>query len=299
MITTSEALVDPVAFVKENHESFDGEQIVSGLDFDVLVSPINQHTSLPTKRRRLEKIVSPVLGELYMQGEAYAVPVGEQRANLTWFPSPHYVNEMLGSLGLEPGQDVLRFTHASHDEITGHEYASHLADGEYPQSVGSFLFGHDRRDDHAIAVILSPEVFTRGVMAVAQEHTGHDELPNIRRKGKLEEDIVTKFDDMTFGLRNLIRTIWPQILKGGSTAELDLSNDDFNWYGSSFDSQTKARYMQILWGMDKQTSRSRKQTWQHVADLVFERLNELAPAISELQKAPVASRDFSRQELGT
>jgi hypothetical protein len=51
MITTGEALIDPVAFVKENHEALNiddqhGQEIVSGLDFDVL---IDRYGSLPKK----------------------------------------------------------------------------------------------------------------------------------------------------------------------------------------------------------------------------------------------------------
>lgn len=218
-----------------------------------------------------------------MRGEAFAVPVGEQHANLTWFPSPPYVNEMLGSLGLEPGENVLSFTHANGDKLKAVEYASHLARGEYPQSTGLDFFKHDRIDDHAIAVILAPEIFTRGVIAVAQEHIGYDELPDIS-KNLPKTNIAVEFDHMTFGVRHLIRDIWPQVLAGASTPELDLSDNDMNWYGSPFDDQTQARYMRVLWGMDRQTSCSRERTWQHVADLVFERLSELAPAIAELQK---------------
>jgi hypothetical protein len=215
-----------------------------------------------------------------MQGEAYDVSVGERRANLTWYPSPHYVNEMLGSLGLEPGQDVLRFTHATDSLLTGREYASHLAHGEYPQSNGRDFFRHDRNDDHAIAVILAPEIFTRGVMTVAQAHVGRDELPNISRESFTEQDIVGKFENMTTRLGNIIDNLWPQILRGSQTAELNPLKVGRGRFGRG----TKASYMRTLWGMDKQTAYSDERAWQHVADLVFERLSELAPAIAELQK---------------
>ena len=57
MITTGEALIDPVAFVKENHEALNiddqhGQEIVSGLDFDVL---IDRYGSLPKKKAATRK----------------------------------------------------------------------------------------------------------------------------------------------------------------------------------------------------------------------------------------------------
>ena len=168
MISTVENIVDPVEFLSVNMELVERlgraeSELISGSDIDMLVT--NLGVEEPQSVGRIDSMTSRVLGRLYMEGVVQGQLIGSTHVKIDWYPSPNHVNDMSEKLDLTPGKDVMKFVHSTYDAIPPKAYLAHLRSGEFPQSTGtSYLFWHDRDEDHAPGVLLAPPAFAQGIL---------------------------------------------------------------------------------------------------------------------------------------
>ncbi len=212
MITTAEHLIDPVAYVTENilptqifqdDLAKDGFSIVSGADYDVLVQQDRYETI-----GRKDYVLRGPLGNLYVGGDAKGVVVGDESFDMDWFPSSAYANNLAAQLGLVAGRDVLHFVQAESDAIPQARYRAHLANREFPQSMGPKYFSHDRHSGHAVPALLLPPHFMNSVVLRAKQTT--DKIVEKRAKSFMSNSIIDMFDMGTESIGELFRGVSSQ-----------------------------------------------------------------------------------------
>jgi hypothetical protein len=180
MSTTSikyiEGLIgDPEQYLEQNPDSLENihgreSAILSGQDWDVLI----QQTGDADAFTRRDEHPTPLLGTLYRATRVSNFILGDFSYRLQCYPSPYYVNNvLLPVLGIQPGVDVFAFAHTpqGQDKVDPSDFSRYFLDNcEYPQSLGSAFFEHDRRaPGHALGVITMPKVITRGIIETGQD----------------------------------------------------------------------------------------------------------------------------------
>jgi|GEM_PF-3181992 len=165
MITTHEAITDPVAFVHANPSIMDNEtggqsQVIAGPDFDVLIEPTLAKNQ-PNRPVRQE--VSSFLGSLYLRSKAYVHLPGDKKYMLRWYPSSQALNTLSEEIGQHPGQDAFMFTTVPQEEISDTLYQHYLMRGILPQSGQGYLFDYERNNFTPGNLLLPPHVVQRTV----------------------------------------------------------------------------------------------------------------------------------------
>ena len=205
MITTAEAIQDPIAFLKADPSIMIGHEltglVVSGPDLDVLIQPTRERLYY----RPVEREVCAFLGNLYMRSEAYADLPNDKRCRLDWYPSSQALNTLSEQLGRTPGKDAFRFETVDYDTIPDGPYIGYLATGIAPQSGQKDEFAHDR-ESHAPGNFLLPPDVVQNVTKLSANG---------------DHGLVGKFDDMSAVYNDLLYyyvtkgTIEPRALREG------------------------------------------------------------------------------------
>ena len=271
MIVTQENIVDPVGYVNANPSLLNQDKIViSGFDLDMLIEPLQ--TNEPPVVGQTETKESPHLGRLYLSGVAYGIEVDGRYADVSWYPSPAYVNELIEKMGLRPGEDVLRFVHNNqvneYNRIPIEPYCKDLADGNFPQTTHSGFFGHDRRSDHAIGVLLAPQVFAKNVMAEANGALG---FGRFGRKTALDS-VGSHFDSASAGISRYTNKLSVNL----TTTDVSSSGEDLYYH----------HYIQWMLSAGD-TEKQRRKAGANIHEVIFSHLVELKPTLDRL-KAEVA-----------
>ena len=278
MIYTNESIRDPELFLQAEEsvvgELQDGDsELISGDDIDMLVTKYDLGDDVLSVGRNL-RVVSKVLGRLYLSGSAQGIVIGDSEVQVSWYPSPKYVNNLMQELGLRPGEDTFAFTHCSMGgDIPANEYFRHLQAGEYPLSTQSRRFDHDRHDDHAIGVILAPPMFAQSMMKMIGRYKpliprkDPDALP---RKGSVKY-YVQDFDYLTTGMSWQIRDFADELDQ--DFQDVVMRGESLYPFPSSFLTEKKSRL------------ESRHDFERRAGEVLFNHLVELKPRIDELQKS--------------
>lgn len=284
MIQTKEHIYDPVDFLQAYPEIVNCPAIpalvISGMDKDVLVTPVDPLLFARAPHRE-EWCSNEVLGNLYMAGSAYSVEITGKIFNLSWFPSPTYVNDLAARLGLTPGVDVLKFVHSpGYGTIPSARYILHLANGEFPQSTQDELFHHDRTNDHAPGVLLAPPGMTKNIIEFASRCIG---LQRAHYYGP-SKLLVRKVDKSTASLTNITEEMLGNVNGVGAEAKIEELSWRFGWniYKKLFKNEVSGlihphQYKQVI------------------ARIVFEHLFEIYPAIEKLQQEVTAVPTRAKQ----
>lgn len=284
MIYTAEKIVDPVQFIQADPSLIDNTQdpnwqIVSGADIDVLVirttNPNDDEPKIRTKK------TCRLLGELYIQGFAVNIPVGTGTIDIDWFPSPVYNNELSEELGLRPGEDVLRFTHAEHDQVPGRPYLEHIARGEFPQSTGWRRFTHDRSYDHAPGVFLMPAAITKAVKRESVRVLGHRKADTKRETpvGKLSrvDQMANRIDDVSAYIAHYAHV---------DIDEAKAVEEALRYLGSRVLERGVTGY---FWADERKRQERLKGRRVILPEVIFNHIVELRPAIEAAKQAALST----------
>lgn len=271
MITTNENITDPVEFLKADPALAAGLEpggaiAISGPDVDVSIKRLKYDA---VRFGRVSEHTSRFLGNIYVQCAAYGEQVDGISYDLGWFPSPTAVNNLIESMGLRPGEDVMRFTHSEGAEISAKRYFKHITDKEYPQSTdaGSFTFAHDRNRDHAIGVLLMPKAMTDVIVETAKRGGMHSKYTFTKTSGMAES-----FDRTTGTLGKIAdQELWPRLANQEEDAVEKVANDT-TW--SNFISAPK------LWPTHERGAKKRR---LDRIKMLSDHLLELHPKVVELQ----------------
>lgn len=281
LIYIPEAIIDPLEYLASYPElmsKIDPSEtlIVSGADFDVLVEPLGNEMS---KWGRVDEEVTPVLGNLYKQGQVFGALVGKHHVDLEWYPSPAYSNQLSEKMGLKPGEDVFKFVHSPNNELIPlPRFVEHASNFEYPQSTGRSYFSHDRRgDDHSLGVFLMPTYVTHNIVnanSVALSHPKPNKRPwyNTDYFRTRLESAGNIFDGNTSAVSDVVQIIW--------------KNPDHPTAHEKIMKGYSIKYvLPETWGIEDRKTKKPDAKVSFIIDRVAERLEELRPIIESLKVA--------------
>jgi len=292
MIHTSEIITDPEVFLTDqpgvvNHVQDEGHQMITSPSLDILVKPSNNRT----KVGRTEEETSSILGNLYLQGQLYSLRVNDELYDVTWFPSAEYVDRLMETLGMRPGEDALKFTLLPEDDkIPKDTYTKHFANLEYPLSTGPDRFAHDR-GDHAIGAIIMPSSVTRKIVpaiaTAAEQQVAYDNRSRLsfsRLLGVSEspaDKLTRNLDRITADVNEV-----GDYLHTGAP-KYDHTEQPLHYPHFSVSYRPYTESLAGIWGMDKETAKSYDKFADFVSKLIGDRLLDLMPAIEAAQKSGV------------
>ncbi|HSX29846.1 MAG TPA: hypothetical protein VLE73_04790 [Candidatus Saccharimonadales bacterium] len=259
MITTNEAIKDPIAFLQADPSIMIGQQIVSQVitapDLDVLIEPT--FLRYPNGRTAI-KPVCRFLGDLYFKAIGYTELPNDTRYMLRWFLSSRAMNDLSEELGRKPGEDALKFETVPFDMIPDGPYVDYMAHGVCAESSGPDEFDHDRTNHRSGNFLLPPSVVRKV----------------IQRAGSGDERLVAKFDDMSAVYNDIIQncTTWETInsrklLSGNLTSDLQVID-----------------CLRAFWTKEDSPKKTRK-FMADVGKQIIEHLEEIRPRVHEIQAA--------------
>ena len=206
--------------VPEQYIGAAGIALVSSRDFDMEVAVYDRGRSIHVENEFNPKDVCRVLGSLYQQS-FQSIHTEDYRVSVLAFPSPAVVNNLIRALGMNPGDDAFKVTHAAWRDgakIPPKTYVKHLKRGEYPISSDvtkdHILFEHDRKDAHMPGVILAPPEVVLATKNAAREA---DRLRPSR--GSQRGRITGQVDHATMSLRRFVQCYGKYPNKGFALSE--------------------------------------------------------------------------------
>jgi hypothetical protein len=275
MITTSEAIGDPVGFLLGDETLVDnmnnGELCISGEDIVMLLTS-RPHRSSTEGVRRTERNINPILGHLYRGGKVFGAQIGGGLYNIDWFPSATYSNNLSELLDRKPGEDVLKFVDSDHASIPDYSYVDHLAKGEFPQATSGDMFEHDRWNDHAPGALLSPPIVTKSTMELA---VNLDLSSNGRWQRRKVSSLTKEFDVLTAEINHFTGLVVPNLNKGWEQIAID----------PTFSMLENKVMNAAFFGLKEKISHSRNnyRIRNEIGKILFDHLAELVPKIENLK----------------